>query len=108
MWTSDNDFIFSTYRGTPRTREKVLLNVLKPVKKKLGLSVLNFQVLRRTMATLSQHSGSIKDIQSHLRHRSPDVTATEYVQEIPDSARNMVATVYNAVLEPDSKEDHQE
>jgi len=39
---------------------------------KLGLPKLNFQVLRRTMATLAQKKGSVKDIQAHLRHAKAD------------------------------------
>jgi hypothetical protein len=50
------------------------------------------------MATLSQHSGSVKDIQTHLRHRAADITAQEYMQPITDSARGMVNTVYDTLL----------
>jgi hypothetical protein len=50
------------------------------------------------MATLSQHSGSVKDVQTHLRHRTADVTAQEYMQPITDSARGMVNTVYDSLL----------
>ena len=42
----------------------------------------NFQVLRRTMATLAQGKGSAKDIQAHLRHAKVDTTANEYMQEV--------------------------
>jgi hypothetical protein len=35
---------------------------------RLGLAKLNFQVLRRTMATPAQKKGSVNDIQAHLRH----------------------------------------
>jgi hypothetical protein len=52
----------------------------------------------RTMAILSQHAGSVKDIQTHLRHRTADVTAQEYMQPITDSARGMVNTVYDSLL----------
>jgi hypothetical protein len=53
---------------------------------KLGLPKLNFQVLRRTTATLAQRKGLVKDIQSHLRHS----TANEYMQELPESVGRMV------------------
>jgi hypothetical protein len=46
---------------------------LIPLAEKLGLSKLNFQVLRRTMATLAQGKGSVKDIQAHLRHSKAEV-----------------------------------
>lgn len=48
----------------------------------VGLPKLNFQVLRRTMATLAQGTGSAKDIQAHLRHAKVDTTANEYMQEV--------------------------
>jgi integrase len=98
MWTGDEHFIFSTREGTIMHKENVLNRVLYLVRDKLKLPVLNFQVLRRTMATLSQHSGSVKDIQTHLRHRTADVTAQEYMQPITDSARGMVNTVYDSLL----------
>ena len=97
MWTGDEHFIFSTREGTFMHKDNVLNRVLYPVRDKLKLPVLNFQVLRRTMATLSQHSGSVKDVQTHLRHRTADVTAQEYMQPITDSARGMVNTVYDSL-----------
>ncbi len=98
MWTGDEHFIFSTREGTFRHKDNILNRVLYPVRDKLKLPVLNFQVLRRTIATLSQHSGSVKDVQTHLRHRTADVTAQEYMQPITDSARGMVNMVYDGLL----------
>jgi integrase len=94
LWTADDNFIFSTKEGTIMHKENTLNRVFKPVRIKLKLPVLNFLVLRRTMATLSQHAGSVKDIQAQLRHRGPDVAAQEYMQPIPDSVRKMVNEVY--------------
>jgi hypothetical protein len=62
--------------------------------KKLGLPKLNFQVMRRTMATQAQSMGSVKDIQAHLRHAKADTTANEYMQELPESVKKMVGSVY--------------
>ena len=58
--------------------------------RRLGIPKLNFQVLRRTMATRAQNLGSVKDIQSHLRHSRADTTANEYMQELPESVQLMV------------------
>ena len=33
-------------------------------------------------------------IQAHLRHSRADTTANEYMQELPESVRQMVGTVY--------------
>jgi len=67
---------------------------LIPLAEKLGLPKLNFQVLRRTMATLAQKKGSVKGIQAHLRHAKADTTANEYMQELPESVMQMVDSVY--------------
>ena len=68
--------------------------VLIPLAEKLGLPKLNFQVLRRTTSTLAQKKGSVKDIQAHLRHAKADTTANEYMQELPESVKQMVDSVY--------------
>jgi integrase len=68
--------------------------VLKPLAESLDIPKLNFQVIRRTIATRAQSLGSVKDIQSHLRHSRADTTANEYMQELPESVQQMVGTVY--------------
>jgi len=72
--------------------------VLAPLAEKLGLPKLTFQVLRRTMATLAQKKGSGKEIQAHLRHAKPDLTANEYMQELPESVKQMVDSVYAELM----------
>ena len=94
FWRGDDDFIFCTHKGTFLSTENVQHRILTPIRKKLGLSKLNFQVLRRTMATHSQHKGSVKDVQALLRHTTPDMSFTEYVQPITESTRQMVNDVY--------------
>jgi integrase len=42
------------------------VRVLKKLAQELGLPKLNFQVLRRTMATLAQNMGGVKDVQGVL------------------------------------------
>ena len=44
--------------------------------------LLNFQVLRHTIATLAQTKGTVKDVQGVLGHRNPDITANVYMQTI--------------------------
>jgi hypothetical protein len=46
------------------------------------------------MATQAQSMGSVKDIQAHLRHAKADTTANEYMQELPESVKKMVGSVY--------------
>jgi hypothetical protein len=40
-----------------------------------------------------QGNGSIKDIQAHLRHAQPNVTADVYMQAIPESVRRAVESL---------------
>ncbi|MGD0903173.1 MAG: hypothetical protein ABR924_09560 [Terracidiphilus sp.] len=60
----------------------------------MGIPNLNFQILRRTITTRAQKMGSAKDIQTHLRHAEADTTANEYMQELPESVKQMVGSVY--------------
>ena len=72
--------------------------VLNPLAERLGLPKLNFQVMRRTMATQAQSMGSVKDIQAHLRHAKANTTANEYMQELPESVKKMVGSVYTMLM----------
>lgn len=91
---SPDAFIFPNADGGFLHVNNYLYRVLKPLAEGLGLEKLNFQILRRTMATQAQKMGSVKDIQAHLRHSRPDTTAHEYMQELPESVQQMVGSVY--------------
>ena len=68
--------------------------VLKHLADSLSIPKLNFRAIRRTIATRSQGLGSVKDIQSHLRHSRAETTANEYMQELPESVQQMIGTVF--------------
>jgi len=91
---SPQAFIFPNSEGGFMDTGNYRNRVLTPLAQRLGLPKLNFQVLRRTMATLAQKKGSVKDIQAHLRHAKADTTANEYMQELPESVKQMVDSVY--------------
>ena len=91
---SPDDFIFPNADGGFMDVSNYRFRVLKPLADALGIERLNFQILRRTMATQAQSMGSVKDIQSHLRHSRPDANANEYMQALPASVQNMVSSVY--------------
>jgi integrase len=91
---SPDAFIFQNSDGGMMDTSNYRFRVLKPLADSLGIPKLNFQVLRRTMATQAQKMGSVKDIQAHLRHSRPDTTAHEYMQELPESVQSMVGSVY--------------
>jgi integrase len=73
--------------------------VLEPIRDKLGLGKLNFQILRRTYATLAvgERMGTVKDVQTILRHTRPDTTLENYVKELPESVYMMVDTMYDGI-----------
>ena len=47
-----------------------------------AVPLVNFQVLRRTVATHVQGMGSAKDTQTMLRHTKPDTAQISYVQHV--------------------------
>jgi integrase len=96
----DNDFIFSSDRWTPLHKENILHRVFTPVRKKLNLPALNFQVLRRTFTTLAQNTGSVKDLQTQLRHKTADTTVNEYMQPVSVSVHSAVNAVYAKLITP--------
>jgi len=91
---SPEAFMFPNADGGFLDTSNYRSRILKPLAEELGIPKLNFQVLRRTMATRAQNLGSVKDIQSHLRHSRADTTANEYMQELPESVQQMVGSVY--------------
>jgi len=91
---SPDAFIFPNSEGGFMDTGNYRSRVLAPLAERLGLPKLNFQVLRRTTATLAQKEGSVKDIQAHLRHAKADTTANEYMQELPETVKPMVDSVY--------------
>jgi integrase len=96
---SPDDFIFPNADGGFLDTANYRTRVLQPIADDLEIPKLNFQILRRTIATRAQKLGSVKDIQSHLRHSRADTTANEYVQELPESVQQMVGTVYAMLTE---------
>jgi len=68
--------------------------VLKKLGEKLGLAKLNFQVLRRTMATLAQTKGGIKDVQGVLGHSKADTTVNVYMQPIEAGVKQTLDAIY--------------
>jgi integrase len=74
--------------------------VLYPVRDKLELEKLNFQVLRRTFATRASDDrrGTPVDIQKHLRHARVSTTVDNYIKGIPESVSRMVDAMYEDMV----------
>jgi integrase len=100
---SPDDFIFPNADGGFLLVTNYRNRVLKPIAEQLGIEKLNFQILRRTMATQAQNMGSVKDIQAHLRHARPDTTANEYMQALPASVQQMVGSMYLMLMKGEEK-----
>jgi len=62
-----NDYIFPNNRGGYITKENYQKRVLTPVAKRAGIEHLNFQILRRTIATHAQH---LRITEGHIRHHA--------------------------------------
>jgi len=105
-WPGDPDFIFPNSRGGAMDYENFEARVLDPIRLKLGLAKLNFQILRRTFATLAvgERKGTLKDVQKQLRHTRPDTTLENYVKDIPDSVYQMVDAMYEGIAGPVEKQ----
>ena len=71
--------------------------VLHKLAADLNLPKLTFQVIRRTIATLAQKKGTVKDVQGVLRHSRTATTTDVYMQEIPKSVQATVNSI-NAEL----------
>lgn len=98
---SPNAFIFPNTRKRKGAKKNGFIRtdnyrarVLKKLAEELGLPKLNFQVLRRTMATLAQKKGSVKDVQAMLGHSKADTTVNVYMQEIEESVKQTLDSVY--------------
>lgn len=75
--------------------------VLKKLAEKLGLAKLNFQVLRRTMATLAQTKGGVKDVQGVLGHSKADTTVNVYMQSIEAGVKQTLNAIYSELTTPE-------
>jgi hypothetical protein len=52
-------------------------------------------VIRRTIATLAQKKGTVKDVQGVLRHSRTATTTDVYMQEIPESVQATVNSIHS-------------
>ncbi len=98
-WPQGGDFIFPNSKGGFLDYENFEARVLDPIRQKLGLEKLNFQILRRTYATraVGERRGTLKDVQQQLRHARPDTTLENYVKEIPESVYTMTDSMYEMI-----------
>lgn len=101
---SPQAFIFPNKRGGFMDTSNYRRRVLHRLARELELSKLTFQVIRRTIATLAQKKGTVKDVQGVLRHSRMATTTDVYMQEIPESVQATVNAIHAELrLLPDSE-----
>ncbi len=83
----DDNLIFPSSIGEPEWRDNYEYRTMQPLRKAIGVPALNFQVLRRTVATHAQHLGSPKDIATMLRHRKTETSQQHYIQAMDSTVR---------------------
>ncbi|HEX6772540.1 MAG TPA: tyrosine-type recombinase/integrase [Acidobacteriaceae bacterium] len=91
--TSPDAFIFPNKAGGFLDTDNYRKRVLHKLAKDLRLPKLTFQVIRRTIATLAQKKGTVKDVQGVLRHSRMATTTDIYMQEIPESVQETVNSI---------------
>ncbi len=87
-------FIFANQAGGFLDTDNFRKRVLHKLARDLKLPKLTFQVIRRTIATLAQKKGTVKDVQEGLMRHSRTATTTDvYMQEIPEIVQSTVNSI---------------
>ena len=64
---------------------------------------LTFQVIRRTIATLAQKKGTVKDVQGVMRHSRTATTTDVYMQEIPASVQSTINSINSELRKSETR-----
>lgn len=95
-FTGPDDMLFANAIGGPMDSHNFNNRVMAPLRDKLKLPVLTFQVLRRSHATRNQ--ATPRDAQAHLGHKQITTTLGIYAQEVPATVKAMVEADETAIL----------
>lgn len=98
--SSPDAFIFPSENGGFLDGGNYRKRVLHQLAEILDLPNLTFQIIRRTIATLSQTKGSVKATQGLLRHARTPTTTDVYMQVIPESVEQMVDSIHDELRKP--------
>jgi integrase len=99
---SQDVFIFENEDGGFLDTDNYRKRVLHKVARELRLPKLTFQVIRRTIATLAQKKGTIKDVQGVMRHSRTATTTDVYMQEIPASVQSTINSINSELRKSDA------
>jgi integrase len=100
---SPDDFMFENEDGGFLDTDNYRKRVLHKVARELQLPKLTFQVIRRTIATLAQKKGTIKDVRGVMRHSRTATTTDVYMQEIPASVQSTINSINSELRKSDAK-----
>ena len=96
--TSPEAFMFPGRFGGPMDTGNYRRRVLHKLAEELELSKLNFQVIRRTIATLGKTKGHVKDIQGILRHSKASTTTDVYMQSLEPEVRTAINSIHEELM----------
>jgi integrase len=97
-------FIFANQAGNFINTDNYRKRVLNKLARDLELPKPTFQVIRRTIATLAQKKGTVKDVQGLMRHSRTATTTDVYMQTIPESVQSTVNSIHLELRKSSEKE----
>lgn len=92
--SDEEAFLFPNRDGSFMDPSNYRKRVLHKLATEIGLPKLTFQVIRRTIATLAQRKGTVKDVQGVMRHSRVATTTDVYMQELPEGVRATVDSIH--------------
>jgi integrase len=101
---SPQAFIFANEEGGFIDTANFRKRVLKQLAATLDLPNLTFQIIRRTIATLSQEKGHVKATQGLMRHARTATTTDVYQKVIPEAVADMAGAIHDELRKPSTAE----
>ncbi|WP_263383045.1 site-specific integrase [Granulicella arctica] len=86
--SDEEAFLFPNRDGSFMDPSNYRKRVLHKLATELGLPKLTFQVIRRTIATLAQKKGTVKDVQGMMRHSHVATTTDVYAGDAGGRSRH--------------------
>lgn len=87
--TNDNAWVFPSERMTPLSKDNWWWRIMRPALEKVGLEWANFQVMRRTHATLMKALGADGKLVADQLGHTLDVSQNIYTQS-PVASRQVI------------------
>jgi integrase len=100
---SPDDFMFENEEGGFLDTDNYRKRVLHKIARELQFPKLTFQVIRRTIATLAQKKGTVKDVQGVMRHSRAATTTDVYMQEIPASVQSTINSIKSELRKSETR-----